>query len=551
MLRRGRFTLQNIVVKMFFFACILTAPFAVKSQRASQALLPIVPGLAGFGVATTAGSGRHASPAISKIFRVTNLNANGSGSLQECIYAAGARTCVFEISGTIDLTGDKSYDGSAVINLKNPFITIAGQTAPSPGITVKGKTLRIEAHDVLIQHLRFRVGDSVDVAIAPDVRDTILIAGNNRYRERTPHNVVIDHCSISWAIDEVVSVKDSSHHITLSNNIISEGLDRSLHSKGRHSKGLMAVGNYQTIYRNLFANLRDRAPLDVGPNSVLVNNLSHNSKYAGFWPLARSKHYLGSGNVRQTVVVGNVRIRGNDTSDRRQNIYGKVSEKISTGARFYLRDNLCMSEEQRLVACTLKSVEPFLVTTPPIGNDGMNIWPALEVKNRLLTTVGARPADRDSIDQRIVREVETNTGKVPNCVGDTAIFYPIGSLQSATLSSVMFELGQCYSSRFENQVIEIIAGAGNGQKRTIRRHECSPFDKAELVVDRPWVTPLDTSSRYRIINGCSNNAGGWQRLAEHSRRLTLPAKPNQIRPSGYTRLEEYLHTMARRVELRD
>src|SRR5262245_46487956 len=104
---------------------------------AAQAL-PVIPGAAGFGMDTPAGRG-------GKVYRVTNLNADGAGSLKACIDGTTRRVCVFEVSGIIRLTSD--------LIIRNNYITIAGQTAPSPGIMLRGAALRIHASHVLVQHI--------------------------------------------------------------------------------------------------------------------------------------------------------------------------------------------------------------------------------------------------------------------------------------------------------------------------------------------------------------------------------------------------------------
>lgn len=532
--------------------CLAIAMLSLEDRHAflrAEPSIPVVPGLVGFGVNTPAGSGRHENVPDTKVFKVTNLDASGQGSLQECIYASGPRTCVFEVSGVIDLTGDKSYDGSAVINLKNPYITIAGQTAPSPGITIKGKTLRIEAHDVLIQHLRFRVGDSTDVSISPDVRDTILIAGSHKSASRTPHNIVIDHCSISWAIDEVVSVKDTSHHITLSNNIISEGLDRSLHPKGEHSKGLMAVGNYQTIYRNLFAHLRDRAPLDVSPNSVIVNNLSYNTKYANIWSLSRSAHYAKKNYSRALDLVANLRVRGKNTSDRGQNIYAKASENLSEKTNFYVSGNRCTNHLNTLVECGVLNGDGLRREMPLNLDSNMNIWSASKLKEKLLLNVGARPLDRDEIDRRIVNDVYTDSGQTPDCVGQGDIAYPVGRLLNVSAMAVSFKLPRCYESRFEGQEIRVVQTNGDLKTGRITEHKCHLHGVNQLTVSGFATASLSEGLEYRVINSCSNNAGGWPDSSMRRRPLELPPNPNIVSRSGYTRLEEYLHKMAYALEV--
>lgn len=150
---------------------------------AAASALPVLPGAVGFGMDTPAGRG-------GAVHRVTNLNASGPGSLKACVDASGPRTCIFEVSGTIRMSSD--------LDITNPNITIAGQTAPSPGIMIRGAGIRVGASDVLLQHLRVRPGDAAD-GPDPGNRDALKVSS------QTPiSNVVIDHCSFSWAMDETV-----------------------------------------------------------------------------------------------------------------------------------------------------------------------------------------------------------------------------------------------------------------------------------------------------------------------------------------------------------
>ena len=122
---------------------LASAHAVVETQK-----LPIIPGAAGFGIHTPAGSGRHLSPVQTRVIKVTNLNPSGPGSLQAALAAEGPRVVVFEVAGNIDLS---PLGG---LSIRNPFVTVAGQTAPSPGITIKAGELSIGTHDVLLQHIR-------------------------------------------------------------------------------------------------------------------------------------------------------------------------------------------------------------------------------------------------------------------------------------------------------------------------------------------------------------------------------------------------------------
>src|SRR6478609_9986754 len=125
--------------------CTLIAGATLAVHVWGQTALPVFPGAEGFGATTVAGRG-------GAVLTVTNLNDSGAGSLRAALSAAGPRTVVFETSGTVTLTSDD-------LVVSNPYLTLAGQTSPSPGITIRGGGIRIMTHDVLIQHVRVRPGD--------------------------------------------------------------------------------------------------------------------------------------------------------------------------------------------------------------------------------------------------------------------------------------------------------------------------------------------------------------------------------------------------------
>ncbi len=147
------------------------------------------------------------------------------------------------------------------LGVDHPYTAIYGQTAPSPGITLKGCTLSVMTHDVIIQHLRIRPGDKDGVK--PDNRDGIAI---NDGPNGDTYNIVIDHCSVSWSIDENIQIYDNVYsnrvyNATVSNTLISEALNYSLHSNGRHGMGMLVRGQNISILRNLLVHNQGRNPL--------------------------------------------------------------------------------------------------------------------------------------------------------------------------------------------------------------------------------------------------------------------------------------------------
>ncbi|MDP6039696.1 MAG: hypothetical protein QGG64_14190, partial [Candidatus Latescibacteria bacterium] len=203
-----------------------------------------------FGMNTSGGRG-------GRIIRVTTLAVSGAGSLNEALSASGPRIVVFEVGGVIDLAKQR-------LTIRDPFVTVAGQTAPSPGITIVRGGLSIQTHDVIVQHIRVRPGDAGEPKGSGWEPDGIGTSGGDAY------NIVIDHCSISWAVDENLSASGSntegpdatSHRITFRNCIIAEGLDDASHSKGRHSKGSLIHDFCReiAIIGNLYAHNVQRNP---------------------------------------------------------------------------------------------------------------------------------------------------------------------------------------------------------------------------------------------------------------------------------------------------
>lgn len=247
--------------KKIFLVVLFTIFLSVTVVFNSAFALPAFPGAEGFGAETFGGRG-------GKVYFVTNLNDSGTGSLRAALEASGPRIVVFTTGGTITT--------SSTITINDPFITIAGQSAPGGGITIKspGHTgIRIATHDVIIRYLTIRNGSGgTTEALA------IYDYGGECY------NVIIDHCSLSWATDEITQTWYNSHDITFSWNIISEGLDCSTHPEGCHSKGLMfgSEGSEDfSIHHNLFAHNDERNPIiqidNAGSGKAdVINNVFYN-----------------------------------------------------------------------------------------------------------------------------------------------------------------------------------------------------------------------------------------------------------------------------------
>ena len=250
---------------LYLFLCLQFAcqgrAFAQDQERQSLAF----PGAEGFGKYTTGGRG-------GKVLVVTSLADDGPGSLRKAIQKKEARIIVFAVSGTIEL------ESSLDINYGD--LTIAGQSAPGDGITLKNFPLKIKADNVIIRYIRSRMGD------LHQVQDDAISAIRVK-------DVIIDHCSLSWATDECGSFYDNEN-FTLQNSILSESLNQSVHEKGAHGYGGIWGGMKTSFLYNLLSDHNSRNPRFNGaryhkmPEKELgdfrnnvIYNWKGNSSYAG------------------------------------------------------------------------------------------------------------------------------------------------------------------------------------------------------------------------------------------------------------------------------
>lgn len=386
---------------------MVTAALACGAMTAHA--VPVIPGAAGYGMDTPAGRG-------GTIYRVTNLNASGAGSLKACIDGTTARTCVFEVGGYIRITED--------LLIRNSKITIAGQTAPSPGITLRGAALRIQASDVLVQHIRVRAGDDLN-GPDPENRDSLKLEGSDA---KPVKNVVIDHCTFSWALDEVASIWGPHDNITFSNNIFSEPLNDSMHptKDGKHLEphgfgvllGSSASGGRVTMTGNLMAHIVERNPLSRARELVFVNNMVYDRSIRDL-----DLQSLES-RVTKSTVEGNVFIKGPSYSLESRPIYVRTNGtyRVYAGAKVYAADTNAPGFASTVPGTVVLTggdiISSLLTTSKPVWNTGLTARATANnaVYDRILQYSGARPSDRDNTDKRIINSVKNRTGQIINCV---------------------------------------------------------------------------------------------------------------------------------------
>lgn len=349
--------------------------------------LAVFPSAVGFGSDTIGGR-------YGRIIEVTNLNNTGTGSLREACVASGPRIVIFRTGGTIRITSN--------IKISNPYITIAGQSAPGDGITVRGASLTIATHDVVVRDIRIRVGDDSG-GPSPDNRDGVQIENQNN----PPYNIVLDHLSVSWAIDESLTLWwAGAHDVTINNCIISEALYDSLHSKGPHSMGsLVGLGISRVSYiGNLFVHNNDRNPRFRGNSGVIVNNVNYDIGW-------RNANISGGTVPQQVSVVGNLYMKGASSYGSLLPIH--LERDIVSGSKIYVADNKCSDYTTGNCYRIDTGFSP-LVDSPQSWPAGLVAKPSSQVLDWVLANAGARLTGRDSVDLRVINDVRNKTGRMIN-----------------------------------------------------------------------------------------------------------------------------------------
>ena len=345
------------------------------------------PGAEGFGRYTSGGRG-------GKVIEVTNLNDSGTGSFRAAVEADSARTVIFRVSGTIVL--------DSKLTIRNGDITIAGQTAPGDGICIKDEQFTVAADNVIIRFIRFRPGD--------EKQKELDALGGVRQK-----NIIIDHCSMSWGIDEVVSFYDNED-FTMQWCIISESLYDSFHSKGKHGYGGIWGGIGASFHHNLLAHHTSRTPRFCGsryhgePEQEIVDfrnnviyNWGFNSAYGG---------EAGSQNM-----VANYYKAGPATNSREIK-YRIVSpshdDQYGPFGRWYIDENYVDGYPNITANNWAGGVQGDYSETAtrvyePIPYATIITQSAEDAYELVLSDVGAILPKRDSVDMRIIEETRTGT----------------------------------------------------------------------------------------------------------------------------------------------
>ncbi|MBB4078043.1 pectate lyase [Lewinella aquimaris] len=338
----------------------------------------------GYGKYTLGGRG-------GEVYTVTNLHDHGDGSLRQAVEATGPRTVVFQVSGNIEL--------ESPLVIRNPYLTIAGQTAPGEGICLKNYPLNIDADHVIVRYLRIRPGD---------VSGQDYDAVSSRYHK----HIILDHLSASWSVDETMSVYHCDS-ITVQWSMITESMYDSNHAKGTHGFGGIWGSNHGSYHHNLLAHHTSRNPRMASGSGYtdyrnnVIYNWGFNSCYGGeASQVGNDKFNFSTFNVvgnyykpGPATLPGELSYRIANPSARGEGDHGTwyIDGNVVEGSAAVTADNWDGGVQSDLATDKIKLSEP---------------WPAMPIREHsarrayelVLDSAGAILPKRDALDARIALE---------------------------------------------------------------------------------------------------------------------------------------------------
>lgn len=396
----------------FIFLCLL-----------GKAQTPAFPGAEGHGRYTTGGRG-------GAVYYVTNLNDDKNpGSLRYAVERIGARTILFKVSGTIQLKSE--------LKIKNGNLTIAGQSAPGDGICVAGFPVFVDANNVIIRYLRFRMGDAQNISAD----------GADALGGRKKKNVIIDHCSVSWCTDECASFYENEN-FTMQWCLVSESLRLSGHSKGAHGYGAIWGGMKASFHHNLMAHHDSRVPrLGPGANSTptnelvdVRNNVYYNYNGEGCYGaeamhvnIVNNYYKPGPANRNKANSVRRGRIvaidkKTDDSYPKIKNVWGTffIDGNVVEGHDNATKDNWTYGVYNQFhssYGTVSQTTKDTIRLSEPLPTDLITTHTAEDAFEQVLLYVGCS-RKRDDLDKRIIEEARTNTANFIGLSANNTSPYP-------------------------------------------------------------------------------------------------------------------------------
>ncbi|MCX7865774.1 MAG: hypothetical protein N2438_01420 [Limisphaera sp.] len=332
-----------------------------------------------------------------RVIKVTNLNDDGPGSLRAAVEAEGPRTVIFDVGGTITL--------ESRLVVRNPYLTVAGQTAPGKGICIRGYNFGVlGTHDVIIRYLRVRPGD-----ISGETLDGMGLASSD--------HCIVDHCSISWTLDEGFSSR-GARDITLQRTLIAEALNEAGHRKyppgTRHGYAASIGGHIGSFHHNLLAHC-------AGRNWSLAGGLNQSGRHAGWLDIRNNvvynwHHRATDGGAAKVQFVNNYYKPGPATEwfwilrPQREGVprFGPQD--------YYVAGNVLegrVGPEEKWGGVRLWPGEPpeQYLFDQPFFDPMVQTHSAFETFTNVLANVGCNFPVQDDLDRRILEEVRTGTAR--------------------------------------------------------------------------------------------------------------------------------------------
>lgn len=464
--------------------------------------LPVFPGGKGFGIYN-----RPAKNAT--VYKVTNLNASGFGSLRYCVEQIGPRVCVFEVSGRITHNSD--------LKIRNSNIHIAGQTAPYPGITIQSTRNVISASNVVIEHLRFMSNDkhtnsNLNDATGYHNRDALAIETSSRIS-----NIALNHVSINFGIDGNLDIWGIVDNVTVRNSIIAQMLEFSIHvdengngwdNLASHSTSILIgheVGNID-FTRSVIAYAGDRLPRSGANNLFYSENINYLTARNLFLDIYTRNGY-GNNTKASANVVGNVFI----TKRNEQKVVQVAGQSNGEVEIYYNQNQLLLGNGNQVT-----TPSPWQAIRRHSGNYKLRNSPATMPhaqtipnkpvnESQVLDFAGARPTQRIGLETEIMANIKSRKGDMVNCYSEEG------------------------DPRFD-KVLKEIASYPESYAPSIA-------ERCELD-DKGW-----TGWRYWLLDTKVMNRRSLDSLMPSS------SERNTVLPSGYTKLEAFLHACSRKVEL--